>query len=105
MASKQYKLKYLPHFERDLDEIVGYITFQLANPTAAMDLVNDIESAILERLNNPLSFEAFPSKRNRQYPYYRIYVNNFTIYYVVIDDVIEVRRILYNKRNANNIIK
>ena len=30
---------------------------------------------------------------------YRIYVKNYMIFYVVIDDVMEVRRILYNKRN------
>jgi len=105
MANKQYKLKYLPYFERDLYEIVDYITYNLSNPTAAMNLVDDIEKAILERQKNPLSYEAFPTKRNRQNPYYRIYVNNFTIYYVVIDDVIEIRRVLYNKRDVNNIIK
>lgn len=45
------------------------------------------------------AFEPYHSLKERQYPYYRIYVKNYTIFYVVIDDVMEVRRILYNKRN------
>ena len=48
---------------------------------------------------NPESFEKYHSVIQRQYPYYRIYVKNYTVYYVVIDDVMEVRRLVYNKRN------
>lgn len=39
------------------------------------------------------------SARDRQYPYYRISVRNYTIFYVVIDDVLEVRRIVYSRRD------
>ena len=51
--------------------------------------MNDVEDAILERLEYPLAFEPFPSKK-RDYPYYRIYIRNYVIYYVVIGDVMEV---------------
>lgn len=45
----------------------------LKNTDAAEKLVNDIEDAIQERLEYPLAFEPFPSKK-RDYPYYRIYI-------------------------------
>ena len=32
------------------------------------------------------SFEPYHSIRERKYPYYRIYVDNYVIYYVVISD-------------------
>jgi hypothetical protein len=70
-----------------------------------LKLVDKVEKAILERLNYPLSFEPFNSIKKRVNPYYRIYVDNFTVYYVVIENVMEVRRILYSKRNATQIIK
>lgn len=70
-----------------------------------MKLINKLEEAILERLYCPLAFEPYPSKRIRKYSYYRIYVDNFTIYYVVIDNVMEVRRVLYNGRDIDRIIK
>ncbi|KUO72692.1 MAG: hypothetical protein APF77_05860 [Clostridia bacterium BRH_c25] len=93
MLSGKYSLRYISRFEKDLNEIIDYITFKLHNPVSAINLVKRIETAIVERLNCPLSFEPFQSNRNRKNPYYRIYVDNFTVYYVVIDDVMEVRRV------------
>jgi plasmid stabilization system protein ParE len=93
---KKYRLKYLPLFEHDMDYILYYISIELSNPVAARKLLDDVEEAIQKRLQAPLSFEPFHSKRERQYPYYRIYVNNYTVFYVVIDDVMEVRRIRYS---------
>ena len=87
-------------FEQDLIQTVSYITNVLKNTDAAEKLVNDVEDAIQERLEYSLAFEPFPSKK-RDYPYYRIYVRNYVIYYVVIGDVMEVRRFLYGARDTN----
>ena len=103
MLGGKYSLRYLTRYEQDLNEIVDYIVFKLHNAKGAINLVKRIENAILERLNCPLSFEPFQSIRKRKYPYYRIYVDNITVYYVVIEDVMEVRRLLYNSRDAGRI--
>lgn len=100
MKNEKYKLRYLPLFEQDLIQTISYITNVLKNTDAAEKLVNDIEDAIQERLEYPLAFEPFPSKK-RDYPYYRIYVRNYVIYYVVIGDVMEARRFLYGARDTN----
>jgi len=100
MMEGKYSLRYIPRFEADLNEIVDYLVFKLHNPDAAVRLINKIENSITERLNWPLSFEPFQSNRKRKNPYYRIYVDNFTIFYVVIDNVMEVRRILYKGRDT-----
>ena len=104
MKESKYTLRYIPRYEEDLNEIVDYITFKLQSPHSAMKLVDKIENAILERLNCPLSFEIFHSSRKRKNPYYRIYVENFTML-VVIDVVMEVRRVLYKGRDSRRIIK
>lgn len=101
---KQYRLRYLPLFEKDLEETVMYIAEKLQNPTAAQLLVDNVEKAIIRRLDNPESFEPYQSRHERKYPYYRIYVQNYVVYYVVIDDVMEVRRFLYKRRNINEIL-
>lgn len=100
MKNEKYKLRYLPLFEQDLIQTVSYITNELKITDAAEKLVNDVEDAIQERLEYPLAFEPFPSKK-RDYPYYRIYIRNYIIYYVVIGDVMEVRRFLYGARDTN----
>ncbi|EOS28216.1 type II toxin-antitoxin system RelE/ParE family toxin [Lachnospiraceae bacterium KK002] len=109
MFSKKYRLSYLPLFYEDLDEKVTYIAEKLKNPKAANDLLDKVESAIMERLPVAESFEPYHSVRERRYSYYRIYVDNYIIYYVVIDDdpndlVMEVRRFLYNGQNRDNMV-
>ena len=102
MGNKIYHLRYLQIFEQDLINTASYITNVLKNEDAALRLVDDVETAILERLNNPVAFEPYVSAKKRDYPYYRISVRNYVIYYVVIDDVMEVRRFLYGARDTDN---
>lgn len=109
MFSKKYRLSYLPLFYEDLDEKITYIAEKLKNPKATNDLLDKVESAIMERLPVAESFEPYHSVRERRYSYYRIYVDNYIIYYVVIDDdphdlVMEVRRFLYNGQNRDNMV-
>ena len=108
MNKQSYKLTFLPLFEEDLLKVTDYITNTLQNPSAAHRLVDDIELAIVKRLEMPLSFapyHSYHSSKIRNHPYYRINVRNFSIFYVVIDDTMEVRRILYSKRNIDELIK
>ena len=108
MAETQYELRYLPLFYEDLEQKVVYIAETLHNEKAANDLLDAVENAIMERLPVAESFEPYHSVKERRYNYYRIYVKNFVIYYVVIDDVgtkkiMEVRRFLYNKQDREQL--
>ena len=105
MSMKKYKLSFLPLFEADLIEITDYITNNLNNPEVALRLVDDIEIAINRRLETPLAFASYPTSKNRPYPYYRINIRNFSVFYVIIGDTMEVRRVLYAKRNIDNLLK
>lgn len=109
MADIPYELRYLPIFYEDLEQKVLYIAEQLHNEKAANDLIDAVENAIIERLPNAEAFEPYQSLKDRRYKYYRIYVKNFVIYYVVIDDegprkIMEVRRFLYGKQNSKRLI-
>lgn len=104
MQNETFQLRYLPLFEQDLLDTVDYITNVLQNEGAAQRLINDVETAILKRLENPLSFEPYRSAKKRENPYYRIYVRNYTIFYVVIGNVMEVRRLIYSARNIDRIL-
>jgi len=81
----------------------------LQNEKAANDLLDAVETAIMERLPIAEAFKPYHSVKERRYKYYRIYVKNFIIYYVVIDNegskkIMEVRRFLYNKQNREQLI-
>jgi plasmid stabilization system protein ParE len=102
--STKYQLEYLPLFYEDLEQVVDYISCQLGSPQAAENLINEVEQAIRTRLLNPEGYEPYNSSKRRKHSYYRIYVKNFTVFYVLIDNVMEVRRFIYSKRNLNRLI-
>ena len=104
MEKKDYRLKILPLFEEDLNGIIHYIVHNLRNPNAANNLVNLVEKAIYKRLPYADSFEPYRSLKKRKYPYYIIRVKNFNIFYVVIEDVMETRCILCNRRDLSNLL-
>lgn len=84
-----------------MNDITDYITNHLHNPDAALRLIDDIETAI----KTPCAFAPYQSSKKRPYPYYRINVRNFSVFYVVINDTMEVRRLLYAKRDLDRLIR
>ncbi|GHU43081.1 translation repressor RelE [Clostridia bacterium] len=99
-----FKLRYLPLFYQDLSQVHDYISHILQNPMAAKQLIESTEQAILNRLHNPLASSPYHSFKNRNFPYYSIPVKNYIVFYVVIDQVMEVRRFLYCKRNFSALL-
>ena len=95
----KYTLTFLPLFEKDLNEIVDYITINLQNPIAANRLIDDVEKAILDRLPHAEAFEPYPAAAEHPLPYYYIRVRNYLVFYVVYENIMEVRRILYGPRD------
>ena len=104
MLNEKYELRALPLFEEDLNSIADYIAFTLHNPIAAEKLVDAVEKAVQERLKYPEAFEPYHSAKERAHPYYMIHVNNYTVFYVVIGKTMELRRILYSRRNWQTLI-
>jgi len=102
--NKVYTFRYLPTFEEDMASIRDNIAIDLANPTAALRLIEDTENVIQKRLSNPEGFKPYKSKRDRKQPYYRINIKNYSVFYLVIGNIMEVRRFIYAKRNIQNII-
>ena len=104
MREKKYKIKYLPLFYNDLDKITDYIMYKLNNAIASNNFVNELENEINKRAYNPEAYEKYISTRKRQNTYYTIYVKNYTTFYTVKDNTMEVRRILYSRRNFDKLI-
>ena len=104
LPKSKYEIRYLPLFESDLAEAVMYIADVLKNETAAKKLIDDAEAAILKRADSPLSFPQYPTSKKRKDKYYRINVGNFSVFYVVIGNVMEVRRFIYSRRDLDNIL-
>ncbi len=106
MATKQkrFKLQYLPLFWDDLNSAVTYISDVLHAAEAAERLVDQVENGILEHLHNPTMAATYQTTRGRPLPYYWFEVGNYMVFYVIFDDVMEVRRFVYGSRDLTKMI-
>ena len=97
LGENKYTLDIRPTFIDELDATVRYIEQELCNPTAADNLIERTYAAIDERLFAPESFEPCYRPPEVKQPYYRISVGNFEVYYIVRDNVMEVRWFRYSR--------
>ena len=104
MANKKYEIRYLPTFISQFNNILYYITYEIKNKIAADNFYNEIVKQIEIRSNSPESYEVFRTLKDEKIKYYKINVKNYTIFYVVKDNVMEIRRIYYSQRNFENLI-
>jgi len=103
-VSRQYRLQYLPLFWDDLEQAVFYVRDVLKNPAAAERLLDRTEEAILEHAKAPTIAQVHKTTRNRPLPYHWFAVGNYMVFYVVMDDVMEVRRFIYGARDLTKML-
>ena len=94
----------LPLFWDDLNEAVSYIADVLKAPEAAERLIDATEAGILAHSRNPTLATTYKTAKPRPLPYYWFEVGNYMVFYVVLDDVMEVRRFLYGARDLTNML-
>ena len=99
---RRYRLEYLPLFWDDLNEAVSYIADVLKAPEAAERLIDATEAGILAHSRNPTLATTYKTAKPRPLPYYWFEVGNYMVFYVVLDDVMEVRRFLYGARHHDH---
>lgn len=92
-----YKIKIFPTAKQDLEEVIGYLN--TLSPDAASKyydlLVEEIASLskMPERCPKPKDL-ALAAKGYRY-----LIVKNYLVFYVVIGDTVQIRRILYARRD------
>lgn len=104
MAKHKCTIKYTETFIQQFDNILKYFIYKLKNKIAAENFYDEVIKKIEKRSEYPESFEKYKSKRKRKNTYYRIYVKNYTIFYTVKDNSMEIRLILSNKQNFDNLV-
>jgi len=95
-----YAVRYLPLFYEDLEGAFTLLADESRESGEAVQLAIAVESAILERIPRAEGVIPYHSKKKRSYPYYLINVGNDTVFYVVIDNVVEIRRFIHRRRDA-----
>lgn len=99
MVEKNYDLRYLAVARLDLVDIVQYISEQLHAPEAAIHLVDKFDKAISSLQQFPFSGRRYKSTDRLKDEYRMLVVENYLVFYVVMDKFVEIRRIIYSKRD------
>lgn len=100
MAS--YKLRILPAAQKDMQEIVDYVN--TLSPQAAFRLYDDIVEGILSLSEMPMRQTLLKAPELRLKGYRALQVKNYMVFYVVLDNVVQIRRILYAKRQFESLL-
>jgi len=96
---------YLPSFQLDLNAIIDYITYNLEAPRAASNLLDELEKSINDLKMFPLAHRLYRSIKPILAKYRVLTVKNYLVFYIVLDETIEIHRIIYKKRNLSQLIK
>lgn len=80
----------------NLTEILEYI--QIDNPSAALKLLDEIDRTISKLAYFPYIGYVPKEQRLIHLNYRMLIVESYLIFYVVLDNVVEIRRILHGKR-------
>ena len=92
-----YKIKYLPLALDDLKNIVRYITYELESPRAADHLLVKIDKEVKKIAGNPFRCHLYISPKKLNHEYRVLHINNYSLFYVVDNDKIEIHRVIYSQ--------
>ena len=100
-----YKVCYLPLALEDLKSIVSYITNNLEAPRAALNLVNKIDKELKKVSDNPFRCHVYFPLEKLKYEYRVLNIDNYSLFYVIEKEKVEIHRVLYSKMNVVQILK
>ena len=100
-----YKIHYLPLALDDLKGIVSYITDKLESPRAAKNLLLKIDREVKKTADNPFRCHVYTSPEKLKTEYRVLHVNNYSLFYIVERDKIEIHRVIYSYRDISQILK
>ncbi|MDR0472240.1 MAG: type II toxin-antitoxin system RelE/ParE family toxin [Treponema sp.] len=99
-----YKICYLPLALDDLKEILRYIAQKLEAPRAAENLLIKIEKDIQKIVDNPFRCPVYFPSEKLKHEYRVLHIDNYSMFYVIAKDKIEIHRVIYSQRDILRIL-
>jgi len=99
---QKFKIEYLPSAANDLTEIVNYIKND--NQPAEINLVSKIDESISHLSQFPYLGSSPKDIRLYSLGYRMLIIENYIVFYVVLEDIVEIRRVISGKRKYSFLI-
>lgn len=105
--NNKYKLVFLPTAKKDIDDIIYYISKNLKNRTAAINLSKEFIKGANNILDFPYGLSEYKPKYKLKNVYRSTKIKNFLMFYTINeqDKIITIVRVLYHKMDINNILE
>ena len=98
MGKRPYSYEFPPLALDDLRGILDYITIELSSPSAAEKLIDKMQVAVENLCEFPFSHPLISDAVLSNKGYRLLVVDNFHLFYVVCENKVIVRRVLYGRR-------
>jgi plasmid stabilization system protein ParE len=98
------KVIYSPLAKSDILEAVRYIAGRLHNPSAAEELLKELDRVVQQIAQFPYSCELYRSEKVLNAEIRKAPIKNYVMYYVVRQDCIEIWRFLHGRRDRDQLL-
>ena len=102
MCMEQYEVKIFPTAQNDLRDIVDYLN--TLSPDAALKYYGLIVKQIDKLQTMPMCYALARDIQLRLRGYRLLLVKNYIVFYVINGNTVEIRRILYSKRQYHDLL-
>ena len=101
-----YNLEFLPLAQKDMTEIVSYISHVLHNPQAAQALADDFIAEMEKLASFPYAMPVYVPLRPLKHEYRTVLVHNYLMFYIVNEPLkqITVYRVIHAKRDCRQLL-
>jgi len=99
-----YKIRYLPLALDDLRNIIQYIADTLESPRAAEKFLLKIDKEVLKIADNPFRCRLYTTSVKLKYDYRVLHIDNYSLFYEVEKEKIEIHRIIYSRRDIMRVL-
>lgn len=101
-----YKLEYLKLAKEDMESIIYYISYNLQNKTAALNLVDEFIKVANSILEFPYGNAEYTPIKPLKNEYRSAKVKNFIMFYTINEEskTITIVRVLYQKRDLRKLL-
>jgi addiction module RelE/StbE family toxin len=100
-----YKIHYLPLALNDLLDIAQYIAYNLESPKAAENFLSKLDKEVLKIADNPFRCHSYSPPEKLKYDYRVLHIDNYSLFYEVESEKVEIHRIIYSRREILRILK
>ncbi len=101
----EYNVVITREAEQDMEEIYNYIALELLSPEYAMGQYNRIADSIMQLDTFPTGFKIVDFEPENTMELRRKFVDNYTIFYRIIGNQVEVTNVLYTPSDVEQRLK